>query len=197
MSEREVTQDQWKMVMHGEGVRDLVRKGILDDTTYFLDGKNQTLREQWQLSRSDSSDKKCGLISGDSPVYAMTWFEANRFCQRLTALERRNGSISEAYEYRIPREREWEYACKKFANDLTPSCCALKSMLDGVGEWCADVYGLDEEQGKQRGAFRVFKGGCPNLGSRYLRPAFRGALQPGVRSTAIGFRVVLVRKEGN
>jgi formylglycine-generating enzyme required for sulfatase activity len=42
---------------------------------------------------------------GDSfPVSCVSWFEANEFCRRLSALEHRT--------YRLPTEAEWEYACR-------------------------------------------------------------------------------------
>jgi formylglycine-generating enzyme required for sulfatase activity len=52
------------------------------------------------------------------PVESVTWHEALEFCTKLTARHRSAERISPEYEYRLPTEAEWEYACR--AGTSTP-----------------------------------------------------------------------------
>jgi formylglycine-generating enzyme required for sulfatase activity len=54
--------------------------------------------------------KRCrGLEVERFPVESVSWTESMQFCQQLTTAE---NTREEGWEYRLPTETEWEYACR-------------------------------------------------------------------------------------
>jgi formylglycine-generating enzyme required for sulfatase activity len=118
MGKHEVTHGQWKAVM-GTDLAEHVRRSLRDDTLYDLGGKKQTLRDRLGL-RKDSDP--AALLHGtgdDIPMHWVSWEEAVQFCRRLTERERTAGRLPPGYEYRLPTEAEWEYACRAGTAEAT------------------------------------------------------------------------------
>ena len=71
---------------------------------------------QWAVVASlpkiaESLDPECANFPGaDRPVEQVSWYEAMEFCARLSQLTNK--------QYDLPREAEWEYACR--GNTQTP-----------------------------------------------------------------------------
>jgi formylglycine-generating enzyme required for sulfatase activity len=50
-----------------------------------------------------------GLDTDEFPVEQVSWYDAQAFCQRLSALRRERAA---GRVYRLPTQAEWEYACR-------------------------------------------------------------------------------------
>ncbi|HNX04428.1 MAG TPA: SUMF1/EgtB/PvdO family nonheme iron enzyme, partial [Opitutales bacterium] len=77
---------------------------------YWL-GKYEVTQGQWTAIMG--SNPSNFIESGNSaPVENISWNEALAFCRKLTERERAAGRLPAGYEYSLPTEAEWEYACR-------------------------------------------------------------------------------------
>jgi formylglycine-generating enzyme required for sulfatase activity len=102
------------------------------------------------------------------PVEQVNWRVARAYCERLTKQQSVTGTLPAGYEYRLPTEAEWEYACRagttteyntgdellpsqaRFDRDdsegsvpvasYPPNAWGLYDMHGNVAEWCLDSY---------------------------------------------------------
>ncbi|MCA9000640.1 MAG: formylglycine-generating enzyme family protein [Planctomycetes bacterium] len=106
------------------------------------------------------------LFSGANlPVEQVDWDNARAYCAALTAQEMLAGNLSGGYEYRLPTEAEWEYACRAgtttefsvgadiFCSDAnigqslhSNNYCSLTGTTN-VGSYLANPFGLYDMQG--------------------------------------------------
>ena len=64
------------------------------------------------VGRNPSKAAGIAHRSEHMPVDSVTWEEANDFCRKLTEKERGQPWMRKGWEYRLPTEAEWEYACR-------------------------------------------------------------------------------------
>lgn len=137
---------------------------------YWL-GQTEVTQAQWQVMvEGIPVYKNIPLPShfpgSNRPVENMTWGMAVEFCAGLTEVERAAGRLPPGYEYQLPTEAQWEYACRAgttgaYAGKLDdiawydansggethpvaqkqPNAWGLYDMCGNVSEWCADWFG--------------------------------------------------------
>jgi formylglycine-generating enzyme required for sulfatase activity len=143
--------------------------GAGDDTLvtltrgYWL-GQTEVTQRQWQavLERYPVPSRFKG---SDRPVEQVHWEIVMEFCRILNERERSAGRLPEGYEYTLPTEAQWEYACRagttgRYAGEIgamawydansggqshpvakkQPNAWGLYDMHGNVREYCADWY---------------------------------------------------------
>ena len=150
------------------------------------------------------------------PVEFVSWYDANEFCERLSAME--------GVRYRLPTEAEWEYACRAGTTSAyywgdsmdgdyawyhensgrrtqpvglkKPNAWGLHDMNGNVSEWCYDKFKrhfysespeVDPTGPTAGGGVRVIRGGDF---IHDVRSASRLDIPPQRTDRHHGFRVV-------
>jgi len=121
----------------------------------FFIGRYQVTQEQW---RSVTGNNPSSFRSNKLPVESVSWNDVQDYVNALNLL-------NDGYDYRLPTEAEWEYACRAgtrsdYAGELEqmgwfagnsgshthdvgskrPNAWGLFDMHGNVSEWCHDLY---------------------------------------------------------
>ena len=101
------------------------------------------------------------VFKGDSdPVENVSWFDARDFCAKLTEIEAAAGRLPEGYEYALPTEAQWEYACRAgtvsaFSNGTNiPAAEQIEDEycfnLNAIGWYKFNSYGTPHPAGEKQ-----------------------------------------------
>jgi formylglycine-generating enzyme required for sulfatase activity len=103
-------------------------------TRGFWMGKYEATQGQWKRVMGKlPGELTAELPEGDDyPVGNVNFAEAEGFCARLTKLARQSGDLPEGWEFRLPTEAQWEYACRAGTTTATAFGDALGSKQANV-----------------------------------------------------------------
>ena len=117
----------------------------------FWMGRYEVIQREYQAVRLQNPSYWRG---DELPMESVTWFDAVGYCEQLTQQERDAGRLLEGWEYRLPTEAQWEYACRagtttRFSfgdalgcgndNNCDP-CAAMEEHM----VWCGNGVGTTE-----------------------------------------------------
>jgi TonB family protein len=157
MGEYDVTVGEFRAFVTATGYRTEAEMG---DGMYVYTGSTWEKRAgaSWQNPNLNQDDHH--------PVVGVSWNDAKAFCAWVNKTQTEAGRLPAGYEYTLPTEAQWEYACRAgtteaYAGNLDsmgwygqnsgntthpvgqkqPNAWGLYDMHGNVCEWCADWYG--------------------------------------------------------
>jgi formylglycine-generating enzyme required for sulfatase activity len=134
----------------------------------FWMGKYEVTQGQWKRVMGAIPGPLIAGEGDDFPVYWINFIEAEEFCRRLTARARASGNLPASWEFRLPTEAQWEYACRSgtttafsFGDTLTRAQANIGKPYNGtpdgtpgtaaakVGSYPANAWGLHDMHGNE------------------------------------------------
>jgi tetratricopeptide (TPR) repeat protein len=199
----------------------------------FINDSSYTGEKPQDREESEFDNYKETNPTLDHPAQNVSWYDAVMYCNWLSRREGRTpayrsvgkkkvkdykGQESEsdwwvqvegANGYRLPKELEWEYACRAGSDTawstgsdeslLASYCQMFPSRLASVcGQKLPNAWGLHDMHGNvwewfwdPEGSVRVLRGGGWSYGAAFCRSAIRYGYDPSGWDYDLGFRVAL------
>ena len=181
-------------------------------------GKYEVTQAQYEAVMGTNPSKWKGA---DLPVEMVSWNDAMVFCAKLTEIEKAAGRLPQGYEYTLPTEAQWEYACRA---GTTTALNNGKNLSDEwecpemdevgwyydnsgkkthpVGQKLPNAWGLYDMHGNvwewcldwypgYEGSNRMVRGGSWCNYAKGCRSANRNSNNPSSSHGSLGFRVAL------
>jgi sulfatase modifying factor 1 len=126
-------------------------------TSGFWMGTHEVTQGQWKrvVGKLPGELSAAAGDGDDFPVYNVNYAEAELFCRRLTEMGRESGDLPMNWEFRLPTEAQWEYACRAgtrtataFGDELSSTQANFQGRhATPVGSYPANAWGLHDMHG--------------------------------------------------
>lgn len=77
-----------------------------------LMGTDLALQARMNFAREENPARLLAGAGDEVAMYYVSWSDAMEFCARLNERARSEGSLPAGYEFTLPTEAQWEYACR-------------------------------------------------------------------------------------
>ena len=164
-----------------------------------------------------------GFFRESLPVNNVSWLDAVSFCKAMTNLGKRHDHLPKGYEYRLPSEVEWEYACRAgsatdyyFGDDPAellrhawfkenskkqihpvglkqPNPWGLYDLYGNIREWVGNSFVNTLLGDSEQDEFRISRGGGYMKSAAECKSSSRSTNSLYHRFRNLGFRVVLAK----
>ena len=141
-------------------------------TKGFWMGKYEVTQAQWKrvmgTTHGDTNRTLNAGVGENFPIYWVSYKDAEEFCRKLTSAARAAGELPEGWEFRLPTEAQWEYACRagtttpySFGETLSAREANIGKPYNGtptgvpgsaasaVGSYPANAWGLHDMHGNE------------------------------------------------
>lgn len=136
-------------------------------TKGFWMGKYEVTQRQWKRVMEKIPGEAIAGDGDDYPVYWINYEQAGEFCRRMTAEAHASGELPADWEFCLPTEAQWEYACRAgtttafaFGESLSKEQANIGRAYTGkppftegsatkVGSYPANAWGLCDMHGNE------------------------------------------------
>jgi formylglycine-generating enzyme required for sulfatase activity/murein DD-endopeptidase MepM/ murein hydrolase activator NlpD len=132
-------------------------------TKGFFICKHEVTQEEYQ---SVAINNPSFFRGANLPVEQVSWFDSTNYCGRLTLRERQSGRLSQCWEYRLPTEAQWEYACRAGSTTATAfgdSLDSTQSNFYGTAPYNTSVVGPYQGKTTNVGNYKPNKWGLYDM----------------------------------